>query len=62
VICLACLSFFVFCDLKTTKFHMRQGKILFGVLLNYEDGMEGEDDAVVERWIKVGQEVHPYTQ
>lgn len=41
---------------------MRQGKILFGVLLNYEDGMEGEDDAVVERWIKVGQEVHPYTQ
>ncbi|XP_020394925.1 molybdenum cofactor sulfurase isoform X1 [Zea mays] len=42
------------------SYRRKKGKILFGVLLNYEDGMEGEDDAVVERWIKVGQEVHTY--
>ncbi|GJM97709.1 hypothetical protein PR202_ga14655 [Eleusine coracana subsp. coracana] len=38
------------------------GKILFGLLLNYEDGMDGEDDTVVERWLQVGQEVYPYTE
>uniref|UniRef100_A0A804R8Y3 Molybdenum cofactor sulfurase n=1 Tax=Zea mays TaxID=4577 RepID=A0A804R8Y3_MAIZE len=39
----------------------RRKHILFGVLLNYEDDMEGEDDAIVERWLKVGQEVYPST-
>ncbi|XP_021306239.1 molybdenum cofactor sulfurase isoform X2 [Sorghum bicolor] len=43
------------------SYRRKQGKILFGVLLNYEDGMEGEDDAIVERWLKVGQEVYPST-
>jgi molybdenum cofactor sulfurtransferase len=35
---------------------------LFGILLNYEDSMDEEDDTVVERWIKVGQEVYPSTE
>ncbi|KAL6603139.1 hypothetical protein ACP70R_043500 [Stipagrostis hirtigluma subsp. patula] len=41
------------------SYRRQKGKILFGVLLNYEDGMEGEDDTVVERWLQVGQEVYP---
>ncbi|PWZ07878.1 Molybdenum cofactor sulfurase [Zea mays] len=43
------------------SYRRKHGKILFGVLLNYEDDMEGEDDAIVERWLKVGQEVYPST-
>lgn len=43
------------------SYRRKQGKILFGILLNYEDGMEGEDGAIVERWLKVGQEVYPST-
>ncbi|TVU08500.1 hypothetical protein EJB05_41905 [Eragrostis curvula] len=43
------------------SYRRQKGKILFGVLLNYEDGMDGEDDTVVERWLQVGQEVYPYT-
>lgn len=43
------------------SYRRQKGKILFGVLLNYEDGME-EDDAYVERWLKVGQDVYPSTQ
>ena len=56
-----CLAHLCFSDLITKGIPRGQGKILFGVLLNYEDGMEGEDDAIVERWLKVGQEVYPST-
>ncbi|KAJ1260323.1 hypothetical protein BS78_10G223400 [Paspalum vaginatum] len=42
------------------SYRRQKGKILFGVLLNYEDNMEGED--AIERWLKVGQEVYPYTE
>ncbi|CAL5041460.1 unnamed protein product [Urochloa decumbens] len=41
------------------SYRRQKGKILFGILLNYEDGMDEEYDAVVEKWIKVGQEVYP---
>ncbi|KAF8658689.1 hypothetical protein HU200_059164 [Digitaria exilis] len=44
------------------SYRRQKGKILFGVLLNYEDGMDEEDDTVVERWIEVGQEVYPSTE
>jgi len=44
------------------SYRRQKGKILFGILLNYEDSMYEEDDAVVERWIKVGQEVYPSTE
>ncbi|KAK3131055.1 hypothetical protein QOZ80_6BG0501430 [Eleusine coracana subsp. coracana] len=44
------------------SYRRQKGKILFGLLLNYEDGMDGEDDTVVERWLQVGQEVYPYTE
>nr|CAB3471132.1 unnamed protein product [Digitaria exilis] len=44
------------------SYRRQKGKILFGVLLNYEDVMDEEDDTVVERWIKVGQEVYPSTE
>lgn len=39
-----------------------QGKILFGVLLNYEDGLSREEETVTERWLQVGQEVHASTE
>ncbi|RLM54917.1 molybdenum cofactor sulfurase [Panicum miliaceum] len=44
------------------SYRRQKGKILFGILLNYEDSMDEEDDTVVERWIKVGQEVYPSTE
>ncbi|CAN6173194.1 unnamed protein product [Urochloa humidicola] len=44
------------------SYRRQKGKILFGVLLNYEDGMDEEDDTIVEKWIKVGQEVYTSTE
>ncbi|KAL6873775.1 hypothetical protein ACP4OV_013857 [Aristida adscensionis] len=44
------------------SYRRQKGKILFGVLLNFEDGIDGEDDTVVERWLRVGQEVYPSTE
>lgn len=43
-------------------FTCEQGKILFGVLLNYEDGIDGENEIVAERWLQVGQQVYPSTK
>lgn len=39
----------------------KQGKILFGVLLRYEDCImeDGEEKSGKERWLQVGQEVYP---
>lgn len=39
-----------------------QGKILFGILLNYEDIMEGENETIAGRWLQVGQQVYPSTE
>ncbi|KAM3193732.1 hypothetical protein ACQJBY_070393 [Aegilops geniculata] len=44
------------------SYRREKGKILFGVLLNYEDGLSGEEEAVAERWLQVGQEVHASTE
>uniref|UniRef100_A0A0A9DHA7 Molybdenum cofactor sulfurase n=1 Tax=Arundo donax TaxID=35708 RepID=A0A0A9DHA7_ARUDO len=44
------------------SYRRQKGKILFGVLLNYEDCMDGEDDTVVEKWLQVGQEVYTSTE
>uniref|UniRef100_A0A0E0LEI6 Molybdenum cofactor sulfurase n=1 Tax=Oryza punctata TaxID=4537 RepID=A0A0E0LEI6_ORYPU len=41
------------------SYRRKKGKILFGILLNYEDIMEGENEIVAERWLQVGQQVHP---
>uniref|UniRef100_M8CED3 Molybdenum cofactor sulfurase n=1 Tax=Aegilops tauschii TaxID=37682 RepID=M8CED3_AEGTA len=43
------------------SYRREKGKILFGVLLNYEDGSSGEE-TVAERWLQVGQEVHTSTE
>ncbi|XP_047084225.1 molybdenum cofactor sulfurase-like [Lolium rigidum] len=43
------------------SYRREKGKILFGVLLNYEDGLDGEGEILAERWLQVGQEVHPST-
>ncbi|KAM3214098.1 hypothetical protein ACQJBY_066492 [Aegilops geniculata] len=44
------------------SYRREKGKILFGVLLNYEDGLSGEEETVAERWLQVGQEVHASTE
>ncbi|XP_062229533.1 molybdenum cofactor sulfurase [Phragmites australis] len=44
------------------SYRRQKGKILFGVLLNYEDGMEGDDDTVAERWLQTGQQVYTSTE
>ena len=43
------------------SYRREKGKILFGVLLNYEDRVDGHE-IVSERWLQVGQEVHPSTE
>ncbi|KAF7103953.1 hypothetical protein CFC21_104885 [Triticum aestivum] len=44
------------------SYRREKGKILFGVLLNYEDGLSGGEETVAERWLQVGQEVHASTE
>ncbi|XP_048546129.1 molybdenum cofactor sulfurase [Triticum urartu] len=44
------------------SYRREKGKILFGVLLNYEDGLNGQEETVAERWLQVGQEVHASTE
>jgi len=44
------------------SYRREKGKILFGVLLNYEDGLDGKEEINAERWLQVGQEVHPSTE
>ncbi|XP_044962488.1 molybdenum cofactor sulfurase isoform X1 [Hordeum vulgare subsp. vulgare] len=44
------------------SYRREKGKILFGILLNYEDGLDGEEETVAERWLQVGQEVHASTE
>lgn len=44
------------------SYRRKKGKILFGVLLNYEDGIDGENEIVAERWLQVGQQVYPSTK
>lgn len=44
------------------SYRREKGKILFGVLLNYEDGLSREEETVTERWLQVGQEVHASTE
>nr|CAD1834558.1 unnamed protein product [Ananas comosus var. bracteatus] len=42
------------------SYRRKQGKILFGILLRYEDSTkEGEDEIVDEKWLQVGQGVYP---
>lgn len=43
------------------SYRREKGKILFGVLLNYEDDLDGGETAA-ERWLQVGQEVHASTE
>lgn len=43
------------------SYRREKGKIMFGVLFNYEDGLDGEEETVAERWLQVGQEVHSST-
>lgn len=44
------------------SYRREKGKILFGVLLNYEDSLSREEETVTERWLQVGQEVHASTE
>uniref|UniRef100_A0A0E0E571 Molybdenum cofactor sulfurase n=1 Tax=Oryza meridionalis TaxID=40149 RepID=A0A0E0E571_9ORYZ len=44
------------------SYRRKKGKILFGILLNYEDIMEGENETIAERWLQVGQQVYPSTE
>ncbi|KAL5199302.1 hypothetical protein ABZP36_020505 [Zizania latifolia] len=43
------------------SYRRKKGKILFGILLNYED-MDGGNEIVAERWLQVGQQVYPFTE
>lgn len=44
------------------SYRRKKGKILFGILLNYEDIMEGENETIAGRWLQVGQQVYPSTE
>uniref|UniRef100_A0A0D9WT43 Molybdenum cofactor sulfurase n=1 Tax=Leersia perrieri TaxID=77586 RepID=A0A0D9WT43_9ORYZ len=44
------------------SYRRKKGKILFGVLLNYEDSKEGENEIVAEKWLQVGQQLYPSTE
>lgn len=47
-------------SIEIDLFSWKQGKILFGILLRYEDSVkEGEDEIVEEKWLQVGQGVYP---
>jgi hypothetical protein len=38
---------------------VKQGKILFGILLRYDEETGDEEELNRERWLHVGQEVYP---
>ncbi|XP_006656363.1 molybdenum cofactor sulfurase [Oryza brachyantha] len=44
------------------SYRRKKGKILFGILLNYEDNMDGENEISTERWVQVGQQVYPFAE